>query len=149
MVQAMQDEDDDSNDDSDSSEEERDHNRGRNRRRSKSRNCLEWSGHQCVHYKKTAFDQMNTRNKPTKDLEMKLMLDTGSTINVTTKNQDFLTNICNSENPIVTATNAGMKRMTLDGDMPGVGVAKYDPEQLANILGFSHMAEKYLSLIHI
>ena len=33
--------------------------------------------------------------------------------------------------------------MNLDGDMPGVGVAKYDPKQLANILGFLHMAEKY------
>ena len=71
-----------------------------------------------------------------------MMLDTGSTIQATIKNKDFLTNIRNSENPIVMATNAGMKRLATDGDMPGIGIAKYDPDQLANILGFSHMAEK-------
>ena len=41
------------------------------------------------------------------------------------------------------ATNAGMKTMRLKGDLTGFGVACYDADQLANILGFSHMADKY------
>ena len=41
------------------------------------------------------------------------------------------------------ATNAGMKTMRLEGDLTGFGVARYDADQLANILGFSHMADKY------
>ena len=40
-------------------------------------------------------------------------------------------------------TNAGYKKMGLNGDLKGIGVAKYDADQLANILGFSHMADKY------
>ena len=71
------------------------------------------------------------------------MLNTGSTIKATIKNEGFLTNICISDKPIVMATNAGTKQMNLDGDLSGVGVAKYDNEQLANILGFSYMADKH------
>ena len=41
------------------------------------------------------------------------------------------------------ATNTGCKRMGNDGDLAGVGIAKFDPEQLANILGFAHMSDKY------
>ena len=41
------------------------------------------------------------------------------------------------------ATNAGVKTMRLEGDLTGFGVARYDAEQLANILGFSHMADKH------
>ena len=33
--------------------------------------------------------------------------------------------------------------MGLDGDLEGISVAKYDADQLANILGFSHMADRY------
>ena len=33
--------------------------------------------------------------------------------------------------------------MNLDADVSGFGAAKFDPDQMANILGFSHMAEKY------
>ena len=90
-----------------------------------------------------SFDQLKKKTVPYAQLGDKLMLDTGSTINATIKNKDFLTDIRTSKNPIVMATNAGMKRMNLDGDLAGFGVAKYDSEQIANILGFSHMADKY------
>ena len=40
-------------------------------------------------------------------------------------------------------TNAGSKLLNLDGDMKGFGIAKYDPSHMANIMGFSHMADKY------
>ena len=40
-------------------------------------------------------------------------------------------------------TNARHKRMGLDGGLAGIGVAKYDLNPLANILGFSHMTNKY------
>ena len=31
----------------------------------------------------------------------------------------------------------------MDADVPGLGVGKFDAEQMANIMGFSHMADKY------
>ena len=31
----------------------------------------------------------------------------------------------------------------MDADITGFGTAKYDPEQMANIFGFSHMADQY------
>ena len=40
-------------------------------------------------------------------------------------------------------TNAGSKLLNLDGDLKGFGIAKYDPSHMANIMGFSHMADKY------
>ena len=33
--------------------------------------------------------------------------------------------------------------LKVDGDVKGFGVAKYDPTHMANIMGFSHMADKY------
>lgn len=44
---------------------------------------------------------------------------------------------------MIMATNVGMKPMRLEGGLRGFGVAKYDAGQLANILGFSHMADKH------
>ena len=40
-------------------------------------------------------------------------------------------------------TNAGVRRLTVDADIEGIGMAKYDPQQIANIFGFSHMVDKY------
>jgi hypothetical protein len=36
-----------------------------------------------------------------------------------------------------------MKHMDTDGDLPGFGLAKYDADQIANIIGFSHMADMH------
>ena len=41
------------------------------------------------------------------------------------------------------STNAGSKVLKVDSDVKGFGVAKYNPSHMANIMGFSHMADKY------
>ena len=50
-------------------------------------------------------------------------------------NEDMFTNIHTSDKPLVMATNAGVKKMDLDGDLKGIGPAKFDTSQMANILG--------------
>ena len=147
MIQGMQ---DDGKDDEDSEDESIDNSRTKKGKRSKGKGKgkdVHWSGHQCVVLSKNTKETFNQReiisSTTPKDLENKLMLDTGSTIRVTVKNRNFLTNIRISVNPIIMATNTGCKRMGNDGDLAGVGIAKFDPEQLANILGFAHMSDKY------
>ena len=41
------------------------------------------------------------------------------------------------------ATNAGQKILSEDTELVGLGTVKYDKDQIANILGFSHMSDKY------
>ena len=36
-----------------------------------------------------------------------------------------------------------MRKLTVNADVEGIGVAKYDPQQIVNIFGFSHMVNKY------
>ena len=67
----------------------------------------------------------------------------GSTIQATVMNPDLATNMRPSKSPMIMSTNAGARRFTVDADIEGIGVAKYDPSQIANIFGFSHMADKY------
>ena len=40
-------------------------------------------------------------------------------------------------------TNTGNKILDMDAEIPGLGVGKFDAEQMVNIMGFSHMADKY------
>ena len=54
-------------------------------------------------------------------LRDKLLLDTGLTIEATIMNKEMITNVRNSNKPLVMATNAGIKKMTLDGDLRGIG----------------------------
>ena len=56
-------------------------------------------------------------------------------------NPDFVTNIRKSDDPLMMTTNAGTRKMDLDGDVKGFGIAKYDPNQITNIFGFSHMTD--------
>ncbi|MGL4350647.1 MAG: hypothetical protein ACRCT2_08825, partial [Plesiomonas shigelloides] len=72
-----------------------------------------------------------------------ILLDTGSTISGTMMNPDFVTDIRPATKPITMSTNAGTKRLTMSGCVPGFGSVYYDPEQMANIFGFSHMADQY------
>ena len=44
---------------------------------------------------------------------------------------------------MIMSTNAGSKLLKVDGDVKGFGVAKYNPVHMANIMGFSHMTDKY------
>ena len=48
-----------------------------------------------------------------------------------------------SKKPTVMSTNAGTKVLKLDADIGGFCVAKFDPTQMANIMRFSHMADKH------
>ena len=48
-----------------------------------------------------------------------------------------------SDDPVNMITNTGNKILEMDADAPGLGVGKFDAEQMANIMGFSHMADKY------
>ena len=71
------------------------------------------------------------------------ILDSGSTIGATVMNSDLVSNIRTRAKPTIMSTNAGTKVLGTDADVPGFGVAKYDPDHMANIFGFLHRADKY------
>ena len=73
----------------------------------------------------------------------KIILDTGSTISGTIMNPDFVTNVQPASRPITMSTNAGSKRMTVEGTVPGFGPVYFDDTQMANIFSFSSLADKY------
>ena len=56
----------------------------------------------------------------------KIILDTGSTIAGTIMNPDFVTNVQPASRPITMSTNAGSKRMTVEGTVPGFGPVYFD-----------------------
>ena len=58
-------------------------------------------------------------------------------------NLDLATNISPSDRPMIMLTNAGMRKLTVNTDVEGIGITKYDPQQVANIFSFSHMVDKY------
>ena len=64
-------------------------------------------------------------------------------LEATVMNPDLVTNVCKSKNPVNMYTNAGNKQLDLDSDIPGFGVGKFDPEHMANIMGFSDMSDKH------
>ncbi len=72
-----------------------------------------------------------------------IILDTGSTISGTMMNPDFVTSIRPATKPITMSTNAGTKRLTMAGHVPNFGGVYFDPDQMANIFGFSHLADQY------
>ena len=76
-------------------------------------------------------------------LKDSFILDTGSTIGATIMNPNFVKNIRESTTPVTMSTNAGTKTMGMDADIEGFGTAKFDPDQMANIFGFSHMVDQY------
>jgi hypothetical protein len=75
------------------------------------------------------------------DLKDLILLDTGSTIGATIANPDLITNLKATSSPLQMATNAGTKTLNLKGDVIGFGKAWYDPGFMANIFGFTKMAE--------
>jgi len=72
-----------------------------------------------------------------------IILDTGSSIPATFMNPDFVQDIRPAKKPLRMATNAGTKILTMKGDVPDFGEVWYDPSQMANIIGFQHLAEKH------
>ena len=77
------------------------------------------------------------------DMKDWIIIDCGSTMKATFCNPNFLTEVRKSSSPVIMRTNAGHRRIELEGDMPGFGTCHYDPNFIANILGFNHLAEKY------
>ena len=53
-------------------------------------------------------------------LHDKFILDSGSTLRATIKNQDLVINIRKSDDPINMVTNASNKLMDFDGNIPGL-----------------------------
>jgi hypothetical protein len=108
-------------------------------RRPTSRELVPWSGlqfHQdtsCVHQD----------IKPWEHLKDVILLDTGSTLKATFMNPEMVTQIQESQTPISMTTNTGEKTIELEANVPGLGHTWFDPKQIANVFGFSHMADKY------
>ena len=56
-------------------------------------------------------------------------------------NPDFVTEIRPANLPLKMSTNAGAKMLTVSGKVPGFGSVYFDPSQMANIFGFSHLVD--------
>ena len=107
--------------------------------KSESNEKTSWSWFQCP----ATNDEFSGQQGRFDFLGDTIIIDTGSTINATIMNPKFVKNIRKSDSPILMSTNAGTKRLDLDADMGGLGTVKYDPDQKANIFGFSHLSDKY------
>jgi hypothetical protein len=71
-----------------------------------------------------------------------IIMDTGSTIRATFMNPKLLSDIKAANRPLTMITNAGEKNMILTGKINGFGDAWYDPDQVANIFGFSSLEDQ-------
>ena len=58
-------------------------------------------------------------------------------------NPNLVTKITTRRKPVGMETNAGTKRLTLEGTVKGLGHTWYDPMQVATIFGFSQQKERY------
>jgi hypothetical protein len=72
-----------------------------------------------------------------------ILLDTGLTLEATFMNPDLVTDIQVSKTPIWMTTNTGSKKIDLEATVPGFGSTWFDPNQIAKIYGFSHMADQH------
>jgi hypothetical protein len=103
-----------------------------------SRQIVNWSGLQ-FHAKSSIERSL----KPFDHLKDVILLDTGSTLKATFKNPDMVTNVKVSTTPVEMTTNSGSKMLGLEATVPGHGQVWFDPDQVANIYGFSHMVDKH------
>jgi len=67
----------------------------------------------------------------------------GSSIKATFTIPNFVQDISPAKKPLRMPTNAGMKIIIMKKDFPDFGEVWYDPSQLANIIGFQHLANKH------
>jgi hypothetical protein len=82
--------------------------------------------------------------RPFEVLKDVILLDTGSTLKATFMNPDLVTTkIKVTRTPVSMTTNAGTKKIKVKATIPGFGSTWYDPNQIANIYGFSHMANRH------
>ena len=76
-------------------------------------------------------------------LKNSFLIDCASTIGATICNPDMITGIHVSPTPILMSTNAGTKKINLEGTVEGFGTAYYAPDMVANIFSLSKMAKKH------
>ena len=100
-----------------------------------------WSGFQ---FQVTGIQQASPTSPSYCFTELKdeILLDTGSTLGATFMNPG-VRGIKASKTPIKMSTNAGVKLLTSEGEVPGFGMAWFDPTQMANIFGFSKLVDKH------
>jgi hypothetical protein len=58
-------------------------------------------------------------------------------------NPELVTNIQVTNTRISMRTNAGTKKIKLEATVPGFGPTWFDPNQIVNIYGFSHMVDEH------
>ena len=106
-------------------------------------------GQQLVRWSGLQFQQENyEKQEPQSDdafahLKDVIILDTGSTLKATFMNDEMVTNIRKSDTPIKMTTNAGNAMIGLEAIVPGHGQTWFDPDQIANVYGFSHMVDEH------
>ena len=106
---------------------------------SNNRQIVNWSGLQ-FHERDSDKDRSQ---QPFAHLKDVILLDTGSTLKATFMNPDMVTNVKISDAPVSMTTNSGNKMLGLEASVPGHGQVWFDPDQIANIYGFSHMVDKH------
>ena len=72
-----------------------------------------------------------------------MILDTGSSISATFMNPDFVCNIKTMDHPLMMSTNTETKTMNLQDNVKGFGHVWFNPNQIANIFGFSNLADNH------
>ena len=106
-------------------------------RQGKQDRHVEWNGFQ------NELNLVNNQGDISDKLKDVIILDTGSTLEATFMNPDLVTGIRKSKTPMMMATNAGSKKIDLVGSVNSFGDVWYDPTQMANIFGFSHVVDKW------
>lgn len=102
-----------------------------------------WSGfQQCYAAKEPSTAYLEDVVSRLNELEDVIILDTGSTIGATVMNPKFISEITPAKTPLEMVTNAGIKKMYMKGKIEGFGEAWYDPDQVANIFGFSKLEDQ-------
>ena len=97
-----------------------------------------FTGFQCINEIESSDTKMSLVQAEHGNLKWKFLLDTSSIIQATVMNPDLATNMRPSESPMIMSTNAGQRKLTVDADIEGIGVAKYNPSQIKHILLFTH-----------
>jgi len=73
-----------------------------------------------------------------------ILLDNQSTIDLFCS-LDLLINIRESQSSMKVHCNAGSRVTNMVGDLQGYGTVWYDPMEIANILSFKRVSEKYVA----
>ena len=74
--------------------------------------------------------------------EVSLALDSGSSFHLI-KDKEIVENVNPVKNPMIMGTNAGTKRIILQGELPDVGRAWVDEDAMTSVLSLGLLADKY------